>query len=83
MKQQTVMANTPATSLAKLIERWCAEAVGHWGNDWQKISTYIEERYAALDPADRAALEHEAHITLEYAGKTNAPHSGLASDMQH
>lgn len=83
MKQQTVMANIPTISLAKLIERWCGEAVMRWGDDWQKISAYIQERYDALDPSERTAIEQETRITLEYAGKNNALHSGLASDLQH
>lgn len=83
MKQQTAMANIPTSSLAKLIERWCGEAVVRWGDDWQKISAYIQERYEALDPSERAVIEQETCITLEYAGKNTALHTGLASDLQH
>lgn len=54
----------PQASLANLIEQWCREATGLWGNDWPKISAHIASQYAALPDHQRQALEAEADITV-------------------
>lgn len=50
--------------LSARIAVWTQEAVARWGDDWPRISAYIERRMIALDPGESRDLAAETALTL-------------------
>jgi hypothetical protein len=50
--------------LSARIEAWTREAVLTWGDDWARISEYIELRMSSLDPQDERDVAEETALTL-------------------
>jgi hypothetical protein len=55
-------------ALSAKIATWTREAVEIWGDDWPRISAYIEQRMVSLDPGEQRDLAREAALTLVDAG---------------
>jgi hypothetical protein len=51
-------------TLALQIEAWTREALVRWGDDWERVASYVSMRFSEADEADRAKLTTEAELTL-------------------
>ena len=50
--------------LAQQIEEWTREAILRWGDDWERVASYISMRFSETDEARQAELRTEADWTL-------------------
>ena len=50
--------------LSARIAAWTREAAEKWGDDWPRISAYIEWRMISLEPVERHERAVEAALTL-------------------
>lgn len=51
-------------ALSTQIAAWTREAVERWGDDWPRISAYIERRMISLEPGEKLNLAREGALTL-------------------
>jgi hypothetical protein len=56
------------THLSARIAQWTREAFEIWGQDWPRISAYIEQRMVSLEPGEKRDVALEAALTLVDAG---------------
>jgi len=55
-------------TLALQIETWTREALMRWGDDWERVASYVSMRFTEADEANRAELTSEAELTLAGGG---------------
>jgi hypothetical protein len=58
------LAMNKKPTLALQIEAWTREALMRWGDDWERVASYVSMRFSEAEEADRAQWTTEAELTL-------------------